>query len=195
MGAYDDDIDSMDDGLRRLKIEYDVFFNGNRKRPPEDLRARVERIVRRLSEAADMSYSQRFRYTTLVTRLYVYKDLWRRTMLERERGLAKAHGPEPPTQTKPAGTGGPRQEMFRIAIMNQTGDSEKIRQLYDKLLELNSNGAASVPKLSLEKFTEFIESRAAGIRGKYHCSSVEFSISVESESVRFTAKPGQPPAV
>jgi hypothetical protein len=189
MGAYDDDLDSLDDGVRRLKIEYDVFFNGNRKRPPEDIKARVDRLVRKLSEVADMSYGQRFRYTTMVTRLYVYKDKWRRMMMDREHGRAPggAIPPAEPVAPIPADTA--RQEMIRIAIADPAAEGEKVQQLYDTLVELNSKASAGFPKLSLERFTEFIKTRSDGIRGKYHCSSVEFSISVESEALKFTAKP------
>ena len=71
-------------GLRRLKVEYHIFLSGNRKKPPDDLRIRVERLVKKLSESSDMSFSQRFRFSTLVTRYYVYKDLWRREVQKRE---------------------------------------------------------------------------------------------------------------
>src|SRR2546422_3131444 len=83
---YEDELISLEDGIRRLKVEYTIFFNGHRKRPPEDLKMRVERIVKRLSETGDMTYNERFRYNTLVTRYYVLRDLWRRTMMQRELG-------------------------------------------------------------------------------------------------------------
>src|SRR6266496_6474524 len=84
---YEEELTSLDDGIRRLKVEYTIFFNGHRKKPPEDLKIRVERIVKKLSEAGDMTYNERFRYNTLVTRFYVLRDLWRRTMMQRELGV------------------------------------------------------------------------------------------------------------
>ena len=82
-------------GLRRLKIEYHIFLSGNRKKPPDDLRIRVERLVKKLSESSDMSFSQRFRFSTLVTRYYVYKDLWRREVQNREMDLTGRSEPMP----------------------------------------------------------------------------------------------------
>ena len=85
---YDEDLENLEEGLRRLKVEYHIFLSGSRKKPPDDLRIRVERIVKKLSESSDMSFSQRFRFSTLVTRYYVYKDLWRREVQNREMDLA-----------------------------------------------------------------------------------------------------------
>jgi len=90
--VYDEDLSNLDEWIRRLKVEYDIFFNGNRKKPPDDLRLRVEKLVKRLSEATDMSSSQRFRYTTLISKFYVHRDLWRRTQQDRESSEGYANG-------------------------------------------------------------------------------------------------------
>lgn len=193
MGAYDEDLEKLDDGLRRLKIEYDIFFSGNRKRPPDDLRTRVERIARKLSEASDMTFSQRFRYTTLVTRFYVYRDLWRRTIQNRELGRQRG---QPPTDLRPpkaAPAHPPAPNVFQIAISDPAHEPEKVRELYDSLLRMNPKGSGGAAQLPFDKFSEFILSRAAGIRGKYHCDTVEFSVMVDSDSVRFVARPGSAP--
>jgi hypothetical protein len=109
MPVYDEDLKHLEDGIRRLKIEYDIFFVGNRKKPPDELRMRVEKIAKRLAEATDMTISQRFLYNTLITRFYVYRDLWRRTQQEHESadGAIKVSTPSkqiPPVEarTQPA---------------------------------------------------------------------------------------------
>lgn len=89
---YDDDLTNLEEWLRRLKIEYHIFFNGNRKQPPEDLKIRVEKLVEKLSECSDLSLTQRFRFNTLIARFYVYRDLWRRTIIAREMGTEPKKG-------------------------------------------------------------------------------------------------------
>ena len=81
-GMRDEELNSLDEGLRRLKIEYHIFFHGNQAKAPDELRLRIERLVKKLSESADLSFSQRFRFNT-VARYYVYRDL-RRSQQERE---------------------------------------------------------------------------------------------------------------
>ena len=41
MASLEEQLKDMDEGLRRLKIEYHILFNGHRKQPPEDLRLRL----------------------------------------------------------------------------------------------------------------------------------------------------------
>jgi hypothetical protein len=181
---YDDDLVNLDEWLRRLRIEYLVYFNGNRKKPPDDLRMRVEKLVKRLSECANLSYSQRFRYNTLVARFYVYRDLWRRTLQERELGLESKAGsakdkPAPSMSKLPV-------EAVRISISDPKADEEKIQQLYNALLNVRKTGS-NEPSISYEQFAKYITNQTLGIRGKLGCSSVVFTIYLEEDAIRFTA--------
>ena len=129
---YDDDLKNLDEWIRRLKIEYDIFFIGNRKKPPEELRMRVEKLVKRLAEAGDMNVSQRFLYNTLIARYYVYKDLWRRTQQEHESAGGE-HAPPavaaPPARSDTAPQEPPRE--VQTTISNPSSESEHIRRLYE----------------------------------------------------------------
>jgi hypothetical protein len=58
---YDEDLTHLEDWLRRLKVEFDIFFNGHRKKPPDDLKLKLERLLKKLGEAGDMSFQERFR--------------------------------------------------------------------------------------------------------------------------------------
>ncbi|HWP44970.1 MAG TPA: hypothetical protein VNO14_17135, partial [Blastocatellia bacterium] len=61
----DQDLDRLENEIRRLKIEYDIYFNGGTVRPPLDTKGRVETSIKRLYDARNMSFSQRFRYNAL----------------------------------------------------------------------------------------------------------------------------------
>ncbi len=182
---YDEDLMRLEEDLRRLKTEYHIFFNGNRKKPPDDLRFRVERTVKKLSECSDMSFSQRFRYTTLVTRFYVYRDLWRRTMNEHEMDAkSKAEASvQIASASKNAETGS---KTLSISISNPKSEKEKVRQLFDTLVRLKKSRSQD-PPISYPQFAKYIEAQAAGIREKHGCSRVAFTIAVEEDSIRFTA--------
>jgi hypothetical protein len=183
--AYDEDIESFDDGLRRLKVEYHIFLSGNRKKPPDDLRIRVERIVKKLSEASDMSFSQRFRFSTLVTRYYVYKDLWRREVQKRELDLTAESepvsrpGPPPQSSKAPA-------EAIRISISDPKVEEEKVRQLYDVLMHLKRKDTLETP-ISYQQFAKYIATQTLGLRKKYGCTRVAFTIALDEDALRFTA--------
>ena len=76
----------LEEDIRRLKIEFDIYFNGASKRPPYDTRNRVETIIKRLGDDRTLSFAQRFQYNSLASRYTAFRDLWRRTLQGREEG-------------------------------------------------------------------------------------------------------------
>ncbi len=193
MSTYDEDLTNLEDWLRRLKVEYDIFFNGHRKKPPEDLRLRLEKLAKKLGESGGMSIAQRFRYNTLIGRYYVYRDLWRRTLSEKESGLepreqARLEGVKPAAEAGEA----PEKE-FRISIASPETDLDGIRRLYDAVNRLRGSKAGAPPKMPFSQFAEYIGGQTLKIRQKSGCTSVQFSLAVEGDSVKFTAKPEKKP--
>jgi hypothetical protein len=183
--VYDEDLISLEEWLRRLKVEYHIFFNGNRKKPPDDLKIRLERLIKKLSESPDMSASQRFRFNTLITRYYVYRDLWRRTMIVKEMGedLKAETASKPETAPLPAKT--PAAEV-RITISDPKIEEQKIRQLYNELLRMKGSESKQSP-LSYQQFAKYITTQTQSIRERHNCSAVAFAIALEENEIRFTA--------
>ncbi|MBZ5497921.1 MAG: hypothetical protein LAP85_16070 [Acidobacteriia bacterium] len=183
---YDDDLTLLDESIRRLKVEYDIFFVGNRKRAPDDLRMRVEKLVKRLAEAVDMSFSQRFRYNTLIARFYVYRDLWRRTQQEREsaEGLQDVPGPSSSSDTQADSS----HRRVQISISDPKAEADKVRHLYDELLRMRGDHTKESPSISYQQFASYIANQTQGIKKKYQCASVTFRIALEEKTLKFTAK-------
>lgn len=78
--TLDKQLSRLEDDIRRLKIEFDIYFNGNSKRPPLEARARLEAFIRRISDSRTMTYAQRYQLSTLVAKFASYRELWRRTL-------------------------------------------------------------------------------------------------------------------
>jgi hypothetical protein len=182
---YDEDLTNLEDWLRRLKIEYHIFFSGNRKLPPDDLRIRVENLVKRLSECSDMSYSQRFRFSTLVTRFYVYRDLWRRTTQAREMDVTAKEASAPKADTSPQSAGNPA-KAFSISISDPKTEEEKVRKLYEALISLKGKETQQKP-ISYQQFAQYITTQTSGIQKKHGCTNVAFTIALDEDAIRFTA--------
>lgn len=182
---YDEDLSNLEDWLRRLKIEYHIFFSGNRKKPPDDLRMRVETLVKKLSECTDMSYSQRFRFSTLVTRFYVYRDLWRRMTLDREMDI----GSKDVMDSKEDSSRQPDKppiEAIRISISDPKAEEEKVRQLYDALIRIKGKESKQA-SISYQQFLKYIATQTLGIQKRHRCTNVAFTIALDEDSIRFTA--------
>ena|SRR5688572_6844675 len=78
--TIDKNIGKMEEDIRRLKIEFDIFFNGAAKRPPLEARARLESQLKKLMDTRNLAYAQRYKLNVLVARFTSYRELWRRAL-------------------------------------------------------------------------------------------------------------------
>ena len=176
----DEELDRLEYEMRRLKIEYDIFFNGGTSRPPTDTRGRVETTIKRLYDSRNMSFSHRFRYNGLVARYNVLRELWRRQMQEREESG------RPPTAEAQVAV---RTSLSAIRFNDLGNEPEKISELYDTLVAAKRQCGERVGALTLESFTEFLQARAEQIRRELAADTIEFVVGVDNGRVRFTARP------
>ncbi len=190
MASYDEDLTTLEEWIRRLKVEYDIFFNGNRRKPPDDLRMRVEKLVKRFSEALDMSFSQRFRYNTLIARFYVYRDLWRRTQQELEssgEGRGATPASRPPRSETRQNSGFSE---VQVSIADPAEETSKMRRLYDAVLHARGETAQNSSTISFGQFSAYITAQTEKMKKKHGCSSVTFRIARDEATIKLTAKAG-----
>lgn len=70
----------LEEDIRRLKIEFDIFFNGAVKVAPLKTKARLDSQIKRIADNRNMTFAQRYFFNTLVSRYTAYRELWRRGM-------------------------------------------------------------------------------------------------------------------
>ncbi len=76
----DQQLSRLEDDIRKLKIDFDIYFNGTMKRPPLEARARLDSYIKRIADNRNLSYAQRYYFNTLVARFTSYRELWRRNL-------------------------------------------------------------------------------------------------------------------
>jgi hypothetical protein len=76
----DKELGRLEDDIRKLKIDFDIYFNGATRRAPLEARARLESYIKRIADNRSLSYAQRYHFNTLVSRFTAYRELWRRTL-------------------------------------------------------------------------------------------------------------------
>lgn len=86
--SIDQQIARIDDDIRKLKIDFDIYFNGGTKRPPLEARARLEANIKRLADNRNISYAQRYQFNSVVSRFTAYRELWRRNLKKRGEEIA-----------------------------------------------------------------------------------------------------------
>jgi hypothetical protein len=87
--TIDEELTVLESQLRRLKIEYEVYFSNPTKKPPTDIEWKVLSMLRKFSDGARLSFAQRFRYNEMAQRYAIYSDLWRKKSRIREEGYRR----------------------------------------------------------------------------------------------------------
>ena len=184
----DEQLTRLEDDIRRLRIEFDIFFNGGAKRPPYDTKGRVETLLKRLGDDRALTYAQRYRYNSLAARYNAFRDLWRRTMQGREEGRdpvsaarASAKNEAPKTKLEPVS----------FVCGDAHREVEVVKNIYESLLEAKRRCGEPTEGLSFPKFHRLIASKADGIKQQRGCDRVTFSVVVEDGHVSFKARAGR----
>lgn len=183
--TIEDRLARLEEDIRRLKVEYDVFFNGGSKRPPYDSKLRVESQLKRLADDRSLSFAQRFHYNALATRYSGFREVWRRTMKGREEGRdpASVHRAEREAREK--------QKPFQpstFACSDVRHDVKTIKGVYDALLDAKRACGESAQDLSFAKFHRLVLERTEAMKEKIGTDRVRFSVDVEDGHVSFKAK-------
>ncbi len=79
----DKQIARIEEEIRKLKIDFDIYFNGATKRPPLEARARLESNLKRIADDRNLTYAQRYQFNALASRFTSYRELWRRMLKKR----------------------------------------------------------------------------------------------------------------
>jgi hypothetical protein len=92
MATIDEDLGQLEKDIRQLKIEYDQYFGGGRKRPPTEIEWRIDLLVKRYSErGGELKFAQRFRFNNLSQTYAKYKDIFRKRTAQKEEGKIQRH--------------------------------------------------------------------------------------------------------
>lgn len=73
----------LEEDIRKLKIDFGLFFHGSLKRAPHEARGRVEAALKRIADDRNLTYVQRYQFNSLVARYTSFRELWRRNLKSR----------------------------------------------------------------------------------------------------------------
>ena len=179
----DQQLTRLEDDIRHLRIEFDIFFNGNAKRQPYETKGRVETLLKRLGDDRTLNYAQRYRYNSLCARYNAFRDLWRRTMQGREEGRDAVSAHRASVRITE-----PKLEPVSFVCGDAHHEVELVKNLYNSLIEAKRQCGEPTEDLSFPKFHRLIASKADGIKQQGGCDRVRFSVAVEDGHVSFKAR-------
>ena len=206
--TVDEELNLLDQQLRRLKIEYEIFFNNPAKRPPADVEWKVLSLIRKFSDSARLSFSQRFRYNEMAQRYAIQSDLWRKKTRIREEGyrrpadaILSVQGVRVPEEHaaqhhpvyglarngQAAGAETPGDQPFSIQCSDSGAEPEKVESLYKALTEAKKKSGEKVSG-NLDSFAAFVKKKTSEIRKQHGCDTVEYSVEIQDGLVKLKAK-------
>jgi len=206
----DEELDLLDHQLRRLKIEYEIFFNNSSKRPPTEIEWKVNSLLRKFSDGTRMGFQQRFRYNEMAQRYAVQSDLWRKKMRIREEGyrrpqdaLLAVQGVRERENAERAATRRPvyglgRQpktavsaaqgdQPFSVECSGAAAEQAQIESLYQALAEAKRKSGEKVSG-TLDSFAAFVKKKTSEIRQQRGCEAVVYSVEMQDGQVKLKAK-------
>jgi len=204
--TIDEELGLLESQLRRLTIEYEVYFSNPSKKPPTDIEWKVLSLLRKFSDGGRMSFQQRFRYNEMAQRYAIYSDLWRKKGRIREEGyrrpqdaLLSVQGVRPEeheahhyhayglAHAAAAAVSGAGEGPLTIQCSDARAESAQVEKLYQALTEAKKKAGESVTG-NIDSFTSFVQKKTEQIRKQHGCQYVEYTVETENGQVRLKAK-------
>jgi hypothetical protein len=190
MATIDEELSQMERDIRQLKIEYDMYFGGGRKRPPTEVEWRIELLIKRYGErGGDMKFAQRFRYNNLTQTYAKYKDVFRKRMAQREEGTVQRHfgAAAKAIEAERAKTHPVTPQVFRMVCSEPENEAQKVDQLYEAFVNAKKQAGEEVEKLTRSGFNEFVKKKTKDLQTKKNCRDVEYVVETVDGQVKLKA--------
>ena len=201
--TVDEEISALEDALRRLKVEYDIFFfGGGSRKPPTDLDWRVQSLIKKFSDSQKLNFALRYRYNNLAERYAKLSDLWRQKLRIREEGYRRPEDAALAIQgmrteqerealqalRRDAGGRDPAED-FRIECCDAEQEAAKVRELYEALVAARRRLGEPEFAGTLAGFQVFMTMKTNQVKRDFQCDRVEYRIQVRDGHVRLRTVP------
>ncbi|MDP9339468.1 MAG: hypothetical protein M3P45_11420 [Acidobacteriota bacterium] len=208
--SIDEELNQFERDIRQLKIEYDQYFGGGRKRPPTEIEWRLELVAKRYAErGGELKFGQRFRYNNLTQTFAKYKDIFRKRLQQKEEGKVQRHfgaaakqieieraqkaaqalaasaAAETHSAAAAAITATPA--AFRMVCSKPEQETEKIAELYEAFLQAKQKAGEATEKLTRSSFNEFVLKKTKDLQKQKNCHDVEYVVEVREGHVKLKA--------
>jgi len=199
MPTIDEELAGLERDIRQLKIEYDMYFGGGRKRPPSEIEWRIETVIRRYAErGGELKYTQRFRFNNLSQTYAKYKEVFRKRLARREEGkierhfgaAARAIEAERARKQAAAGEESAAKEApkaFRVTCTAPEKEADKVEQLYEAFLSAKKVAGEDMGKMTRSAFNEFVRKKTKDLQTQKNCREVEYVVETIDGQVKLKA--------
>ena len=195
--SIDEELAQLERDIRQLKIEYDQFFGGGRKRPPAEIEWRIDQMIKRYAErGGELKVGQRFRYNNITQTYAKYKEIFRKRVQQKEEGTiqrhfgaaAKAIQAEREKEAAGSGKGAAAQTAaFRMVCSEPEQEKEKVEQLYEAFVRAKEEAGEHTGKISRSSFNDFVRKKTKELQNEKNCRDIEYVVEVVNGQVKLKA--------
>jgi hypothetical protein len=199
MATIDEELGTLERDIRQLKIEYDQYFGGGRKRPPTEIEWRIDQMVKRYAErGGELKFAQRFRFNNLSQTYAKYKDIFRKRTAQKEEGKIQRHFGaaakeieaarlKKEAEEHAAGAAAGESKAFRMTCSEPERESEKVERLYQAFLQAKQQAGEQTGKLSRSSFNDFVLKKTKELQKQKKCKDVEYVVETIDGQVKLKA--------
>jgi len=199
MATIDEELGNLERDIRQLKIEYDQYFGGGRKRPPTEIEWRIDLLVKRYAErGGELKFAQRFRFNNLSQTYAKYKDIFRKKFAQKEEGKVQRHfgaaareiesgRHKKEEEERAAAAAAANGKAFRMTCSEPERETEKVDQLYQAFLQAKQSAGEATGKLSRSSFNEFVLKKTKELQKQKNCRDVEYVVETVDGQVKLKA--------
>lgn len=194
MAAFTEDLEALEKTIRQLQIEWEKFFGGVEKKPPVDLRTRVENLLRKHDVSDIRNNTERFRFMNLTARYNTFNELWNKRLRAIEEGrpvglhgkaalAAMAAAPPPPDRLAPQPA-----RFGEVRVGSAEPDAHAVQALFERFLEARQQ-VGEKGSVKFESFQKLISQQTTRILTEKGATAVDFRLETKDGKVSLKAKP------
>ena len=173
--TLDERLMTLDQDIRRFRIDFERFFSGNIPIPPEQRRINITNQIKELRTERLKTVAHRFRFNTLEAKFNALLVLFNRRLRELELGRKTRRIAEMTEDEFDARSG---------IVIRETPSDAAAQALFQGLYADSASG----PKADFGKFQEYLAKQATMIRKKTGCQDVSFRVASEKGKLKLKAK-------
>jgi hypothetical protein len=181
----DEELDELDQNLKRLRVEYDQFFLGILKRPPEVLQGRVQKVIIKYANQTLRKTHHKFRFNQLNSKFQIHRQQWGRTLRQIEQGTYKGHLFRAKLHERERGISDATPSPAKAP--EPSARPGAIDKLFDALVAARKRAGDSGPAPDRAKLSEIVKRQTAALKEKHPGARVKFRVAIEGNKAKLVA--------
>jgi len=181
----DEELDELEHNLKRLRVEYDQYFLGILKRPPEVLQGRVQKVIVKYANQNLRKTHHKFRFNQLNSKFQIHRQQWGRTLRQIEQGTYKGHLFRAKLHERERGI--TDATPHPVSAPEPTARPGAIDKLFDALVAARKRAGDSGPAPDRAKLSEIVKKQTAALKEKHPGAKVKFRVAIEGNKAKLVA--------